>query len=1191
MSQKPNKRSELTRGASLADDLSWFGQPLLEPGIDPWDPAAVRRAIARLKAELRVASGRDPAMFGQAWSSLGAAQARLGRLTRKVSLQREALASLTEACKRLNRRRDRHAWALNQERAASAHQALAMASDIAAIEDEHLAQAVASLRDAVQLTPPREAPIDWRRRQARLGETLDLLGADADEPSTVLAAIAAHKRALRTFPKSDRSLVRGDILSQLALSYANLAAITEDPRQLKRAETTNREALQVLTRRRSPTGFVRAKLSLGEILADRGDEITSPGLLAEAVACLRTAVETDVQQGKPLRADAVFLMARTLLRLGEITSQGKVIREAIDAYLVSAAAFREEGALVPALRADLNRGYALQGLGELRSDRRILVEALEVSARVARQVRRKTDDDLWADAQVAHALGLQSLGEFDADPDVLGWALTVLGKAHEVHTRESGERAWGIVEHNRATILSKRGELAGEPRDLRQAIAAFEAILGTAMSAEARAQTQNGLAVARQRLGGLLRDRALLDQAVLDYDDQLATCQQLEAPLDTARVFNNRGTVLQELGELTAEPQFFERADRSFAAALAAYPRARGPFDWAMVQLNRGGALLGYGEIKRSADILQRALTSFRAALTVYRPGRAPLEYAKTQQNVGRAQGELFALTQDRTHLLAAVRAYRSALQVLDRNGAEEQRQDTSSYLAHALVRLGRHAEAAPLIEATIARSATAIGAASRSVESHDHTVDQVGDLHALLSLCRLRQRVPEVLSALQAVEDGRARLLKADPASSDRRRARRPRLTLATLSALVPPGGALILPVLIQEAAFVFVVTEAGGLEVLERGFPDLTYSQARLQLFAINGWVDVYGETVAAPAFRRDTRPATAYDRWNSKIDRVSRWAWSALMGPLDTHLRARSRLEPGAPVILLPPGLLGPLPLAGATSDPSEAPFGARWTVSYAPSLESLAASRRRAIRAQAGHARLLAVIDPSTERAALASAREERAFLIRHFARTPPTILEGPDATPTRVIDQLPRATHFLASTHGRHDREAPRRSALALSGGALTPGDLGPAALGRMRLVYLAACESGLAGVARMEEEFIGLPTAFLQAGAACVVGSLWPVFDDAAYHLTRRFYELHLDANGIEQLAPAAAMRAAQAWLRSVTVAELQAGAASPDSALMMRETLRFTGPAAEGARSPDDLEARPYAAPHEWAGFVVFGV
>lgn len=93
--------------------------------------------------------------------------------------------------------------------------------------------------------------------------------------------------------------------------------------------------------------------------------------------------------------------------------------------------------------------------------------------------------------------------------------------------------------------------------------------------------------------------------------------------------------------------------------------------------------------------------------------------------------------------------------------------------------------------------------------------------------------------------------------------------------------------------------------------------------------------------------------------------------------------------------------------------------------------------------------------------------------------------------------------------------------------------------GSARLVDLCSSETGLTGH-HAPDEYIGLPAAFVQAGTACVISALWPVFDDAAYLISRRFYELHLNEDGAERLSPAAALQQAQEWLRDLTFAKLK---------------------------------------------------
>ena len=95
-------------------------------------------------------------------------------------------------------------------------------------------------------------------------------------------------------------------------------------------------------------------------------------------------------------------------------------------------------------------------------------------------------------------------------------------------------------------------------------------------------------------------------------------------------------------------------------------------------------------------------------------------------------------------------------------------------------------------------------------------------------------------------------------------------------------------------------------------------------------------------------------------------------------------------------------------------------------------------------------------------------------------------------------------------------------------------------LAAARLVFLSACASGLAGVRQLPQEFIGLPAGFVQAGAACVIASLWPIGDIAALLLASQFYKFHLHPDGRERMAPAAALRAAQGWLRRLSFGQLR---------------------------------------------------
>jgi CHAT domain-containing protein len=76
---------------------------------------------------------------------------------------------------------------------------------------------------------------------------------------------------------------------------------------------------------------------------------------------------------------------------------------------------------------------------------------------------------------------------------------------------------------------------------------------------------------------------------------------------------------------------------------------------------------------------------------------------------------------------------------------------------------------------------------------------------------------------------------------------------------------------------------------------------------------------------------------------------------------------------------------------------------------------------------------------------------------------------------------------------------------------------------------LSACETALTDPGRRADAFVGLTQAFLDAGAASVTASLWPVVNDLTADFASRYYAHHL-GNG---LTVPHALRAAAMDMRS----------------------------------------------------------
>jgi CHAT domain-containing protein len=128
----------------------------------------------------------------------------------------------------------------------------------------------------------------------------------------------------------------------------------------------------------------------------------------------------------------------------------------------------------------------------------------------------------------------------------------------------------------------------------------------------------------------------------------------------------------------------------------------------------------------------------------------------------------------------------------------------------------------------------------------------------------------------------------------------------------------------------------------------------------------------------------------------------------------------------------------------------------------------------------------------------------------------------------------RIVHF--ATHGMIDTVRPELSGVVLSlvneRGEEQDGFMRAYEIYNLRLpadlVVLSACRTGLGKEVR-GEGLIGLTRGFMYAGAARVVVSLWDVNDEPTAILMEQFYRGML---GPRRLSPAAALRAAQAWMR-----------------------------------------------------------
>jgi CHAT domain-containing protein/tetratricopeptide (TPR) repeat protein len=289
-----------------------------------------------------------------------------------------------------------------------------------------------------------------------------------------------------------------------------------------------------------------------------------------------------------------------------------------------------------------------------------------------------------------------------------------------------------------------------------------------------------------------------------------------------------------------------------------------------------------------------------------------------------------------------------------------------------------------------------------------------------------------------------------------------------------------------------------------------------------------------------------------------------YSLLVRPIVGELPSSS----GSRVTIVPHGPLLLLSFA-ALQDEGGRYLIERWTLNYAPSTAVFGFTGRRAQQLADQPPRYLLVADPANmprmtptqPLPPLPGARREVAAIAGAVAASHPTVLEGRGALEAAVRDGLRSATVVHFATHGIVRDDEPLDSFLALGRTNAADGDDGRLTAAEIYdlnlhadLVVLSACRTALGELSG--EGIAGLTRAFLSAGSASVMATMWDVADEPTYRLVPQFYRSRSRGQ-----SKAEALRSAQLKL----LADLRAGRVKLGTLTL-----------------PED--------PFFWAGFVLIG-
>ncbi|MCJ7627128.1 MAG: CHAT domain-containing protein [Longimicrobiales bacterium] len=875
-----------------------------------------------------------------------------------------------------------------------------------------------------------------------------------------------------------------------ASAVTNLANLAFDDGDLQEAADLYTRAVVVLSRTGEDRHLSAVQHNLALVSMDLGDLGGARGALEQSIQLSRLHGYSEDE-------------AESLSTLADIARWEGEYQEAADLLERALTLSRETGNRVAGAGALHSSGILWLARGDYRKAVDLLEEALSIytelgrlpdaisvredlaRARVATGDLRAGIQDLQAASRLVDSLSLGPLVKADlvltgAD---LHLALNDYPRALELFREAEGLYSGANSLSGRADALEGQGLLnlaRGDHGEAQILLSRTLRLRNQSDRPDPRASSLTGLylASAQEESGDVVGAR----QTLVGAGDVLAAVGDAVG----------EAAVMATLGDLEARAHAPGTADSLFRRGLRLLDGGDAPeVEW---RLHAGRAQLyeRSGNLKDADDELRLAIGAVeRSGLDLPHEERARLRADKTHLYT-RAAG-----------ILVRLGDVESAFEMSERNRARR----TLAALSGG--RLGIPAGPPPgllereqdvrrrLRDLTLEMTWTNTGT-SRLREADEGEFLRLGELRAALTKAQVEYA--QLLTEMRTSAPAYSSLVDPTPSS------------VGQISSLLQPDQALLEYLVADDNTLVFVVTpDTVAAMLLDIGSESLS---------------DMVG--FARGVIEGEGRNQVG-QLWRSPMQRLH----GALVQPIERAglLVGRSSL------VFVPHGELHYLPFQ-ALIDASEGTFLVeRYAVSYAPSASSWARIRdrsndrqdpaaARAIPPGSGEIRVLALA-PRDE--TLPGSRYEAEVIGRLFGDRA-RVLMGEEASEEAFRQLAPGFDIVHLATYGRLNKVNPLFSHVEMALTARDPGLLEVHeifGLGlQARLLTLSACETALGSDSRWDvppgDDWVSLASAFLGAGAANVVASLWRVEDLATADLMRSFYgHLAVGTDLAESLAKA----------------------------------------------------------------------
>jgi CHAT domain-containing protein len=765
---------------------------------------------------------------------------------------------------------------------------------------------------------------------------------------------------------------------------------------------------------------------------------------------------------------------------------------------------------------------------------------------------RETSPEQWGNLQ--NNLGNAYSDRIRGDKaDNLENAIAAYEQALEVRTRTDFPVQWAMTQNNLGNAY--RDRIRGDKADnLENAIAAYQQALEVRTRTDFPVQwagTQNNLGNAyRDRIRGDKADN--LENAIAAYEQALEVSTRTDFPVDWAMTQNNLGNAYSDRirGD---KADNLENAIAAYEQALEVRTRTDFPVDWAMTQNNLGNA---YSDRIRGdkADNLENAIAAYEQALEVRTRTDFPVQWAGTQNNLGTAYRD--RIRGDKAdNLENAIAAYEQALEVSTRTDFPVENAQTLFNLGILYQESQQFDLAYDTFKSALVTVEDIRGEIISGEESKRKQAEEWNQLFvSMVEVCLVLGKEREAISYIERSKTRNLVELIAEKVDFTP-------IEYSEIQNLLDEKTAIIQFYIFNACFRAFIITKNNDKPII--------WKSTEEDLDQFRDWIKKY-----LTLYYSDR------NKWRNNLnDQLTKLAEIFHINEIIAQVPKDIQK-----IIIIPHRYLHLLPFhAIPLSTNSEYLFDKYpGGVSYAPSCQLLNIAKERLSNPILQRERtrleplsnsllegertrlsnLFAIQDPNNN---LPFTNTEVETIAANFH--PQQILKNNEASKanlqeTTTFNNFTNSQWLHFSCHGSFDLESPLKSALQLAESevnasllttyssryvrineetaidlskCLTLADILELNLPQCYLVCLSACETGVIDVRNNSDEFIGLSSGFMKAGAVNIVSSLWTVSDVHTAILMIKLYENI--ANKPQDIT--LALNTVQEWLRKATQVEI----------------------------------------------------